>query len=92
MDWQSLHVAAFYDNDSFIKDYLDHYQASEENKTTLTKILHKAVESCSVKVVKAVVNSPHGMYPISLPATLVQSCNDHLFVFLILSLIKSLCF
>ena len=64
MDWKYLQAAAFYDNDSFIKDYLEQYEASEEDKSegsTLTKILHKAAESCSVKVVQAVVNSPHGM-------------------------------
>ena len=61
MDWKYLQAAAFYDNDSFIKDYLEQYQASMEDENTLTKILHKAAESCSVKVVQAVVNSPHGM-------------------------------
>ena len=60
MDWKTLQAAAFYDNDSFISDYLKQYQASEEDKRTLTKILHKAVESCSVKVVQSIVNSPHG--------------------------------
>ena len=60
MDWSTLQAAAFYDNDSFICDYLKQYQASEEDKSTLTKILQKAVESCSVKVVQSIVNSPHG--------------------------------
>ena len=60
MDWKYLQAAAFYDNDSFIKDYLE-YEELEQDKSTITKILHTAAESCSVKVVQAVVNSPHGM-------------------------------
>jgi len=67
MEWKYLQAAAFYDNDSFIKEYLEQHgvvpeQAREQDRTIVTKILHKAAESCSVKVVQAVLNSPHGMY------------------------------
>ena len=62
MEWKNLQAAAFYDNDTFIKEYLECYQESEEqDKNTLTKVLHKAVESCSIKVVQAILSSPHGM-------------------------------
>lgn len=61
MEWKYLQAAAFYDNDSFIKDYLEQYESSEQNKGALTKILHKAAESCSIKVVEVIINSPHGM-------------------------------
>lgn len=62
MEWKNLQAAAFYDNDSFIKEYLEQYQASEEEKSILARVLHKAVESYSVKVVQAVLDSPHGTY------------------------------
>ena len=60
MEWKNLQAAAFYDNDAFIKEYLECYQASEQDKNTLTRVLHKAVESCSIKVVQTILNSPHG--------------------------------
>lgn len=59
MEWKDLRAAALYDNDTFIKEYLERH---EQDKDTLTKVLHKAVESCSIKVVQAILNSSHGMY------------------------------
>ena len=65
---KTLLVAACYDNKSYIEDYLASWDDTtidglplESRDVILAKALHKAAESCSVKVVETLVNSPHGM-------------------------------
>ena len=57
---KNLLVAACHDDKLFIEEYLV-YNESELCDVILARVLHKATEHCSVKVVETLVNSPHGM-------------------------------
>ncbi|XP_065918588.1 leucine-rich repeat serine/threonine-protein kinase 1-like isoform X3 [Dysidea avara] len=65
VDEKSLIVAACDDNISLIEDYLTYCDNMDKDLELkphgiiLAKVLHKAVECCSVKVVETLVNSPH---------------------------------